>query len=61
MDEDTDLKSAGCNRLGGSIPFASAKNGSLAQWIRALLYEKRGWGFESLRNHNTHASGVMVA
>jgi hypothetical protein len=61
MDEDTALKAAGCKRLGGSIPSSSAKNGSLAQWIRALLYERRGWGFESLRNHNTHASGVMVA
>ena len=26
MDEDTDLKSAGCKRLGGSIPFLSAKS-----------------------------------
>ena len=24
MDEDTDLKSAGCNSLGGSIPSLSA-------------------------------------
>jgi hypothetical protein len=61
MDEDTALKAAGCERLGGSIPFASAKNGSLAQWIRALLYERRGWGFESLRNHNIHASGEKVS
>jgi hypothetical protein len=51
MDEDTALKAAGCKRLGGSIPSSSAKNGSLAQWIRALLYERRGWGFKSLRNH----------
>ena len=26
MDEDTALKAAGCKRLGGSIPFASAKD-----------------------------------
>jgi len=26
MDEDTALKAAGCERLGGSIPSSSAKN-----------------------------------
>ena len=26
MDEDTDLKSAGCKSFGGSIPFLSAKS-----------------------------------
>jgi len=51
MDEDTALKAAGCKRLGGSIPSSSAKNGSLAQWIRAFRYGRKGWGFESLRNH----------
>ena len=61
MDEDTALKAAGCERLGGSIPSSSAKNGSLAQWIRAFRYERKGWGFESLRNHNTHASSEMVS
>lgn len=36
-------------------------NGSLAQWIRAFRYGRKGWGFESLRNHITHASGEKVS
>ena len=47
----------------GSSPISHPLKlfGSLAQWIRALLYERRGWGFESLRNHTTHASGEKVS
>jgi hypothetical protein len=34
--------------------------GYVAQRIRALRYERRGWEFESLRNHNICPRGGMV-
>lgn len=47
----------------GSIPISHPLKlfGSLAQWIRALLYERRGWGFKSLRNHIIQVSSEKVS
>ena len=43
MDEDTALKAAGCERLGGSIPSSSAKNKNMKKkddfyWIKSIEY-----------------------
>ena len=61
MDEDTALKAAGCKRLGGSIPSSSAKNGSLAQWIRAFRYGREDVGVRIPQESQLRKCGVMVA
>ncbi len=52
------LKTEVLKGTGGSNPSLSAKNSSLAQWIRALRYGRRGWGFESLRNYEWKVTQV---
>ncbi len=41
---DFDSDCGGSNPSGTTIGF-------LAQWIRAFRYGRKGWGFESLRDH----------
>ena len=35
--------------VGGSFPPSGTNKRSLTQWIRVLVFETRGWEFESLR------------
>lgn len=68
---ESDRGLCGCSSVGlerwfvapkvvGSSPINHPK-GSLVQRIRTFRYGRKGWEFESLRNHNTHASGEKVS